>query len=209
MLSLHTNIGWLIALAIGLAQHANETQAQKTMRFGSSSMEPSIVEGAAVTVNMLAYLIAAPKRWDIIVFQTSEGKFYAHRVIGLPGELIEYDQSKRLKIDGSNVKWSEYANSVSCKPRENSCREFIEGTGTDRHLVRVIDGQPPVMWLAVPDFDGKNRCSFSELGFSCKVPPESYFVMGDNRDKSLDSRYLGFVPANRIGGRIDGIPWVK
>jgi signal peptidase I len=72
----------------------------------------------------------------------------------------------------------------------------------------LIDPDTPVLQLAaVKQFPYKDKCAYDERGFKCTVPPGNYFVMGDNRDRSADSRYWGFIPEENIVGRAFWIWW--
>jgi signal peptidase I len=64
-----------------------------------------------------------------------------------------------------------------------------------------VPGQPPVDLAQVQQFANRGNCDYNDDGFSCTVPAGHYFMMGDNRDQSSDSRYWGFVPDDHIKGR--------
>jgi len=79
-------------------------------------------------------------------------------------------------------------------------KQYAEVLGSKRHRVLNDDNRPAFI-PGVENFPFKDNCRYSVEGVVCKVPPGHYFMMGDNRDNSLDSRYWGFVPDRNIVGR--------
>jgi signal peptidase I len=165
----------------------------------SGSMNPTILEGDLVYVNKLAYDLrfpltfyrlakwSKPERGDIVICFSPEDKTrLVKRVIGLPGDTIEM-RSNVLFINGEALKYSktdiDYADRLQAALRKSSifATEDLEGY---KHTV-----------MSVPAVKAKR--SFGPV----TVPQNSFFVMGDNRDMSRDSRFFGFVKSNAIIGR--------
>jgi signal peptidase I len=78
---------------------------------------------------------------------------------------------------------------------------FLEKLGDKSHHMMIVPAQPPVDLAQVRQFAHRGNCEYNDDGFSCTVPAGHYFMMGDNRDQSSDSRYWGFVPDDHIKGR--------
>jgi signal peptidase I len=169
----------------------------------SGSMRPTILEGDRVWVNKLAYDLkvpfttyhlaewANPNRGEIAVFYSPhDGKRLVKRVIGLPGDTIEL-RDNQLLLNGDAVA----ANPVpvdaiqNLTSTERSAGRFAdENLGEHHHLVAASP------WLPA-------RRSFGPY----TIPEGQYFMMGDNRDNSFDSRYYGPVPRQQILGRVSGV----
>jgi signal peptidase I len=166
----------------------------------SGSMNPTILEGDLVYVNKLAYDLrfpltfhrlakwAKPERGNIVICFSPEDKTrLVKRVVGLPGDTIEM-KANVLYINGKALTYSktetDYAGRLQAALRKNSvfATEDLEGF---KHTV-----------MSVPSLPATKR-SFSPI----TVPQDSFFVMGDNRDMSRDSRFFGFVKSNAIIGR--------
>lgn len=183
----------------------------------SSSMRPGLVVGDFILVNKYTYglripvlntvfvPVKQPQRGDVMVFHFPEDPKtdFIKRVIGLPGDTVAY-QGKRLSINGQPVRVEpdgtyQYVDKGFDVTDTVRYQEYLSG---QLHPMIVDDKQPRSLVLqAVRDFPNRENCTYSEDGFVCKVPDGHYFMMGDNRDNSHDSRYWGFVPDANIVGR--------
>lgn len=166
----------------------------------SGSMNPTILEGDRLLVNKHVYGLRVPftlihltrgvdpKRGDIIVFDSPvNGTSLVKRVVAVPGDTVSLDQ-ERLIVNGIPAA---YANG---DPRE--VRALLRATRADRPKVLEESGDGPAHdILLLPD-----RWAPSTFG-PIRVPRDMYFVLGDNRDNSADSRYIGLVPRRNIVGR--------
>jgi signal peptidase I len=164
----------------------------------SGSMKPTILEGDRVLVNKLAYDLKVPfttwhllewsdpQRGDIVVFYSPhDGKRLVKRVIGLPGDTLEL-RNDNLILNGVPVQYESFeGESLRDLPEAERGRQVFatENLPGRAHAVAAIPGAPA-------------RRDFGPF----KVPAGQYFMMGDNRDNSFDSRYYGPVDRRRILG---------
>jgi signal peptidase I len=181
-------------------------------RIPSGSMIPTLQIGDLILVNKYQYGIRLPvvnrtllelghpRRGDVIVFRYPHQptQDYIKRVVGLPGDKIDY-RERRLTINGVLVQ-SQALESYYDGSRAQSFRQYSEALGTMTHRIIISDGESRPIDPAL-QHTNRDACIYSAGGVSCTVPPESYFVMGDNRDNSEDSRFWGFVPDRNIVGR--------
>lgn len=182
----------------------------------SGSMIPTLQVGDFILVNKFTYGIRLPiinqkiiqindpQRGDVMVFHYPEdpSKDYIKRVIGLPGDSVEY-RNKRLWINGVEQKQTadgDY-NYVETGLNFVHTEKRIEALGERSHALLVNPEMPLIHLSAVADFPGQENCRYSEERVSCTVPAGNYFMLGDNRDNSRDSRYWGFVPDKQIVGK--------
>lgn len=182
----------------------------------SSSMVPTLEIGDLILVDKFKYGIrlpilnkkiidiSDPQRGDVMVFKYPKDMSldYIKRVIGVPGDKIEY-KNKRLTINGKAVDYQnqpDYLNTESTSDGLMYYKQLSEGLGGVKHNVLNDDRIPPYISNA-DKFPQNELCSYNAEGFACTVPPKHYFMMGDNRDNSLDSRYWGFVPDENIVGK--------
>lgn len=183
----------------------------------SSSMRPGLVVGDFILVNKYTYglripvvnsvfvTVNQPQHGDVMVFHFPEDPKtdFIKRVIGLPGDTVAY-QGKRLTINGNPIRVEQDGNYqyVDKGFDVTDTVRYQEYLAERSHPMIVDDKQPRSLVLqAVRDFPNRENCTYSEDGFVCKVPAGHYFMMGDNRDNSHDSRYWGFVPDANIVGK--------
>ena len=182
----------------------------------SGSMIPTLQVGDFILVNKFTYGIRLPvinqkiiplnepKRGDVMVFRYPENPTldYIKRVVGVPGDIVEY-RGKQLWINGVEQPQQpdgDY-NYVEAGLNFVHTEKRIETLGERKHAILVNPEMPTVRLSAVAEFDRRENCSYDIDLVRCTVPQGEYFMMGDNRDNSRDSRYWGFVPDNEIVGR--------
>lgn len=162
-------------------------------RIPSASMVPTLVVGDFILVNKFTYGVrlpvsntkvvelGAPQRGDVVVFRypPDPSQDYIKRVVGLPGDRIQY-RDRTLWVNGEQVPVE--AGGVYTGPDAPGARISFEQLGEVGHAILTMGGQDG------PEVD-------------LRVPPGEYFVMGDNRDNSRDSRSWGFVPERNLVGK--------
>ncbi len=187
-------------------------------RFPSESMAPSIEPRAHLIVGKWGYgnygaygihlmrtgMSSDVRRGDIIVFEYPEDAAlsFAQRVIGLPRDRISYT-NKRLKINDEEIPIRRIGDYVH-KDRVTPSLQYLERLGDREYAIR-IEPEAPAAVPIVRAFPLKEHCAYTAEGLSCRVPDGHYFVLGDNRDNSIDSRTWGFVPARNIVGKVQYI----
>jgi len=169
----------------------------------TGSMKPTIIEGDRVFINKLAYDLkvpfttlhiaewSAPRRGDIVVFHSpKDGTRLVKRTIGLPGDVIEL-RDNQLIINGEAVEYQPIADELS-----------PDLTATDRSISTYASEKLPGRSHPVA---GIPRVPAMRDFGPYRVPEGSYFMMGDNRDDSFDSRYFGVVKRSQILGRATSV----
>ena len=181
----------------------------------SSSMRPTLEVGDFILVNKFTYGIriplinkkivgiGEPKRGDVMVFRYPEDPSldYIKRVIGVPGDKIVYE-NRKLSINGvvqPRKQVSDYLN----RERIHYSAQFVESVGGVEHAI-LLEGDAPAAVPFTRPFPFRENCNYNSEGVACTVPPGHYFMMGDNRDNSADSRVWGCVPEGLIYAKVIG-----
>jgi len=178
----------------------------------SGSMIPTLLVGDLILVNKFQFGLRLPvlntkltegekpQRGDVMVFRypPNPNLDYIKRVVGLPGDTVAY-LNKRLTINGEAVATT----SVPEFFDEDAMRyfkQYEEKLGSHSHRL-LNDEQRPAFVPGAEHFPSYEVCNYTVEGVTCTVPQGHYFMMGDNRDNSMDSRYWGFVPEKNIVGK--------
>ena len=165
----------------------------------SGSMKPTILIGDRIFVNKLAYDLKVPytnlhlarwsdpKRGDIVVFYSpKDGTRLIKRVVGLPGDTLAMRQN-RLFINGQFVKYDPL-------PQESLYQIELDQHSKNAFFNEKLPGKKHAVMFSP---SGPSLHTFKPV----KIPMGQYFMMGDNRDNSADSRFFGFVDRKFIVGR--------
>lgn len=188
----------------------------------SGSMIPTLLVGDLILVNKFHYGIRLPvintkitagspvERGDVMVFRfpPKPSLDYIKRVIGVPGDEVSY-LNKELRINGEPVEKKQlpkffeedslrYINQFEEKLPASSSPQT---SNTFKTHPLLNEDERPAFVAGADNFKFKDQCTYNVEGFICNVPAGHYFMMGDNRDNSLDSRYWGFVPDENIVGK--------
>ncbi|MFO0973404.1 MAG: signal peptidase I [Phycisphaerae bacterium] len=169
----------------------------------TGSMKPTILEGDRIFVNKLAYDLKVPfttwhvatwgdpQRGDVVVFfSPHDGTRLVKRVVGLPGDTIEL-RDNRVLVNGTSLAYSppDAGDLRRLAPEDRPGRLLAhERLGKHDHPMMATPTAPSPRWFG-----------------PVRVPADQYFVMGDNRDQSYDSRFWGAVPRSAIVGRAVGV----
>lgn len=153
------------------------------------SMSPTLNIGDHVWVRKFAYILSQPQRGDVIVFKTAQGDDFVKRVTGLPGDRIQL-VAGRVYVNGNPARLQRIPDLWL------DCDEFGSCTRVPQFFEWLPGGSRHRILQASTNGDMDNTAAVT-------VPPDSYYVLGDNRDNSNDSRLdLGFVPARNILGQV-------
>lgn len=177
----------------------------ETYRIPSAAMMPTLVPGDVILVKNYAYgyklpytdaeIIPgnSPRRGDVVVFRypKDESQMYIKRIVGLPGDRVSYFD-RRVGINNSQLKTehgydyvppADTENAYACNKQRANCQVYFEYIDQRRYTIML------------------NPDSNYGINGETVVPQGQFFVLGDNRDHSNDSRVWGFVPAENISGK--------
>lgn len=181
-------------------------------RIPSGSMLPTLQNGDFILVNKFQYGVripvinkkliplGSPKAGDVLVFKypVEPGIDYIKRVVGVAGDTIRYE-GKQLYINDKRIDLAPSGQYFE-PDRHSYVSQFTEQLGAEPHEI-LLNTQQNHDYMPIVRYPHLDKCEYARQAMRCVVPDGHYFVMGDNRDNSLDSRYWGFVPDENVVGR--------
>lgn len=166
----------------------------------TGSMKPTLMEGDRILVDKLAYDLrfpfmhwrlstwSDPKAGDIVIFPSPETEeLYVKRVVGVPGDTIAMADN-RLIVNGQPLTYFKDVQEIASVLNTSDQKEFVV------HLEQRDEKKYSIM---------TSRHIRTPVSYfqTVEVPKGQYLVLGDNRDNSKDSRYIGFIERDRIRGK--------
>jgi signal peptidase I len=177
----------IVALALGLAL-AIQAWVVKPYKIPSESMEPTLDVGQRVLVNRFVYHLKDPKIGDIVVFHPPVGS----------------EQAQGMQCGVEKQDDEPCPSPTPQEAGDNFIKRIVAGPGDS---VSVRSGHPVVNGVVKKDEPYINPCPSCNMPKSITVPPDHYFMMGDNRGASDDSRFWGPVPRDWIIGEAFATYW--
>ena len=173
--------------------------------------------------------IGEPEHGDVVVFRYPENPsiYYIKRLIGLPGDTVSYSQGtisiNDVPVDTTPIDFDANAELTSQlylpgqmgpgqvlteesaaamgQQEEDAAKYFQETQGDNKHLVRYLDGMNSAQYAPFLQQQSPEVVDSEGTEWRIEVPEGQYFVMGDNRDRSADGRFWGFVPDENLAGK--------
>lgn len=185
----------------------------EAFKIPSGSMIPTLSVGDHIFVNKFVYgfripltkfrfwQFREPRRGEVVVFiyPVDEGKDFIKRVVGLPGDRIHLD-GQGVWVNGEQLKKT----TLDVSPYPGDRRRLVVQNSKKRTIPSARDWREFDFYeehVGETDYLVQYVHHLEHPGFDAVVPPGHYFVMGDNRDNSMDSREWGFVPVQNIKGK--------
>ncbi|HEV7347531.1 signal peptidase I [Telluribacter sp.] len=182
---------WYYYLLIALVMYAVHTNYNLTSALGTQTFDipitsnyPTIQLNDAIVADMRAYKHNGPDYGDIVVYTDTNEQMYTFRIVGRPNDKLELNNNI-VTINGKPSKATFIKETIS------------EGIAVSEFEEELPNGHKHLIYKAKQSYDSTKTNSKGIV-----VPPDSYYVLGDNRDNAADSRYTGFVSKDRIIGRI-------
>lgn len=183
----------------------------------TSSMRPGLIPGDYIIAmksiwgvrnpisNETIIPVRSPERGDLAVFRypLDIRDTYVKRIIGLPGDVVTY-RDQNLFLNGQKVsknRAGDLTYQLDDDPKIVTLPMWYQHLG--QHDFKMLEDQSRQMVIptSVMDFAFRDNCQMAAQAFECKVPDGHFFVMGDNRHFSEDSRYWGFLPEKLLVGK--------